>query len=103
MLRVRVDVLDVTHASDDTIGSKFLTSAEVATVFRVRVATVSRWVRQGKLDAVRTPGGRMLFRVTDVDAFIAPRNAPRRSSVRRAIVNRLAREMDELADEPSVR
>lgn len=88
-------MVDVTHNSGDTATARFLTSAEVAALFRVRVATVSRWVRQDKLDAVRTPGGRMLSRATDVDAFTSPRNAPRGSSVRRAIVDRLAREMDE--------
>ena len=81
MPRVRVDAVDVTHNTDDVTPSTLLTSAEVAAVFRVKVATVERWVRQGKLDALRTPGGRMLFRAADVHAFTSPRNAPRGSEV----------------------
>ncbi len=76
---------------------RLLTPAEVAAVFRVSVGTVSRWVREGKLGAVRTPGGRRLFRKEDVDAFTHARAAPRRSSVSRSIVDRLAREMDDTA------
>lgn len=50
-----------------------LTTAEVATTFRVTEATVTAWVREGKLRASRTPGGKSyLFRRSDVDAFLVP-------------------------------
>lgn len=50
-----------------------LTTAEVAEIFRVTEATVTTWVRDGKLKASRTPGGKSyLFRREDVDAFLAP-------------------------------
>lgn len=68
-----------------------LTSAEVAATFGVSLATVARWVRLGKLDTARTPGGRNVFRPEDIDAF-AVRRA--QSSVSRSIVDRLAAELD---------
>lgn len=53
--------------------SELLTTAEVATTFRVTEATVTSWVREGKLRASRTPGGKSyLFRRSDVDAFLVP-------------------------------
>lgn len=39
-------------------GDKWLTSGEVADLFRVDPKTVMRWGGTGKLPAIRTPGGR---------------------------------------------
>lgn len=45
---------------------------EVAALFDVDVETVRVWVREGKLSARRTPGGRDLrFRRVDVEALLA--------------------------------
>lgn len=38
-----------------------LTPGEVAGLFGVRVATVRRWARSGKITAVRTPGNHRRF------------------------------------------
>lgn len=39
--------------------SPFLLTSEVADLFGVDTRTVQRWVRQGKLHPVRTPGGHL--------------------------------------------
>lgn len=54
--------------------SRLLSTAEVARRFQVQPSTVSRWVKNGKLAAVRTPGGTLRFRPADVDAFLVPDN-----------------------------
>lgn len=54
-----------------------LTTAEVAETFRVSEAAVTLWAREGKLIALRTPGGKgYRFRRADVDAFLAPDDEP---------------------------
>ena len=50
---------------------KLLTPGEVAAVFGVDQQTVRRWVRTGKLPAIRTPGGTRRYRASDVAALIA--------------------------------
>lgn len=50
-----------------------LTTAEVAEALRVTEATVTSWVRDRKLSAIRLPGGKgYRFRRSDVDALTAP-------------------------------
>lgn len=48
-----------------------LTAAEVADELRVHVSTVSRWVRDNRIAAIKLPGGHLRFRRADVDALIA--------------------------------
>jgi len=43
-----------------------LSSREVALLFRVCAATVRRWADTGRLEAMRTPGGRWVFPVASV-------------------------------------
>ena len=40
---------------------------EVARIFGVTVATVRRWEREGKIDAVRTPGGQRRFDRAEIE------------------------------------
>jgi excisionase family DNA binding protein len=63
---------DETTKRDDRPKSPdvLLTTAEVAMMFRVDPNTVSRWASQGKLSAIRTPGGHRRFRKTDVDRVL---------------------------------
>lgn len=52
---------------------RLLTSADVAALFNVDLATVARWARDGNLTALRTPGGgrgRWRFRQSDVRALL---------------------------------
>ena len=42
--------------------SEFLSRSDVADLFGVSVSTVTRWARQGLLEAIRTPGGQFRFR-----------------------------------------
>jgi len=44
-----------------------LTTTEVAGIFRVDPRTVMRWVREGKLPVVPTPGGRMRFERAEIE------------------------------------
>ena len=48
-----------------------MTAREVAALFRVDPKSVARWARQGKLTAIRTPGGQLRFRRADVRALLA--------------------------------
>ncbi|MFC6883491.1 helix-turn-helix domain-containing protein [Actinomadura yumaensis] len=57
--------------TDDGHDSPFLTPAEVAVLLRVSPETVSKWAKQGRLDGVRTPGGRWRFRREVIAAFLA--------------------------------
>jgi excisionase family DNA binding protein len=54
-----------------SVPEPLLTAKEVATVFRVDPRTVQRWAKNGDLEAVPTPGGRLKrFRVADVEALL---------------------------------
>lgn len=69
MRNVRTCATNLHMRSDDEL----LTTAEVANRCRVSRMTVSRWVTDGKLHAIRLPGGRSLrFRAADVDAILEP-------------------------------
>jgi excisionase family DNA binding protein len=48
-----------------------LTTAEVATRFRVDSKTVTRWANAGKLESVRTLGGHRRFYASQVRALLA--------------------------------
>ena len=52
--------------NDCALGEKLLTKGEVAQLCRVEIRTVDRWVAAGKIRCYRTPGGRLLFRKSDV-------------------------------------
>ena len=52
--------------NDCAPGEKLLTKGEVAQLCRVEIRTVDRWVAAGKIRCYRTPGGRLLFRKSDV-------------------------------------
>ncbi len=45
-----------------TKRNRYVTTGEVAQVFEVSATAVKKWIQQGKLRAVRTPGGH--FRIT---------------------------------------
>lgn len=49
-----------------------LTADEVGEEFQILAETVRRWAREGRLQAVPLPGGRLIrFRRTDIEAIIA--------------------------------
>jgi excisionase family DNA binding protein len=50
---------------------RLLTPGEVADLFRVEPRTVGRWARDGRLSAVRTPGGHRRYRESAVRALLA--------------------------------
>ncbi|WP_344947249.1 helix-turn-helix domain-containing protein [Actinomadura miaoliensis] len=47
-----------------------LTTAEVATMFRVARSTVSGWAARGLLPSARTPSGRLRFHRADVEVVL---------------------------------
>lgn len=48
-----------------------LTTSEVAVLFRVAPATVSRWAREGRLEYTLTPGRHRRFRESQVRALLS--------------------------------
>ena len=56
---------------EEALRDPLLTSAEVATLFRVSPKTVARWARIGKLAAVWTMGGHRRYRLSDVQRSLA--------------------------------
>ena len=48
----------------------FLTTGDVAVLFRVDPKTVARWAKAGKLESVRTPGGHRRFRRAEIMALL---------------------------------
>lgn len=51
-------------------GDRLLTPGEVAALFRVDSKTPSRWARAGKLGAIRTPGGHLRYRESEIRALL---------------------------------
>jgi excisionase family DNA binding protein len=51
------------------VTARLLTAREVAEMVGVRSAeTVLRWTREGKLPAIRLPGGALRYRESDLEA-----------------------------------
>lgn len=48
-----------------------LTPAEVAAMWRVDVKTVAKWVKAGKITAIRTPGNHRRFFAAEVNALLS--------------------------------
>ncbi len=49
---------------------KMLTTREVAELLQVDLSTVTRWIRYGRLPAIRTPGGQYRVRREDVERLL---------------------------------
>jgi excisionase family DNA binding protein len=47
-----------------------LTTTMVAQAFSVHRQTVGRWVKQGKLTVIRTPGGHRRFRESEIRSLL---------------------------------
>jgi excisionase family DNA binding protein len=50
---------------------EYLTPGEMARLFRVDPKTITRWARQGRLVAVRTPGGHRRYKTSVVKELLA--------------------------------
>ncbi len=48
------------------LAGRLLRTREVARLFQVSERTVAEWARQGRIPAVRTPGGHRLYPAEDV-------------------------------------
>lgn len=61
-------------APDGEPREELVTSAELAAIFGRNTDTVRRWVKTGRIRAIRNPGGGQLrFRLSDVLQDLAPR------------------------------
>lgn len=61
------------------VEDELLTPEEAGAALNVRPRTVRDWQAQGRIDAVRTPGGHRRYRRGDIHALMQER-ADRRSS-----------------------
>lgn len=61
-------------------GEELLKPFEVANLFRVDAKTVSRWQQEGKLSAIRTPGGHRRFRKSEIMAWLTRGDADAQSA-----------------------
>ena len=60
-------------SSSSSAGSaqeNLLTTAEVATLFRVDPKTVTRWAKAGKLTSIRTLGGHRRYKESEVKELL---------------------------------
>lgn len=55
------------------MGERLLTAREVADTFGVSPETVLRWTRDGKLPAIRLPGGAIRYRPAELEEWLAER------------------------------
>lgn len=56
----------LTGTHDETL----FTPADAAALFRVCAKTITRWAKDGKLPAVRTPGGHRRYRAADLRVLL---------------------------------
>lgn len=49
---------------------KMITTTEVAEMFGVSGQTVRRWINDGKLDAIKTPGGKLRVRASNAEKLL---------------------------------
>ncbi|MFB9833806.1 helix-turn-helix domain-containing protein [Actinoallomurus acaciae] len=62
---------DVSPERDDLLKPR-----EVAELFGVRTTTIARWAREGKLTALRTPGGHRRYSRADIRRLVADESRP---------------------------
>lgn len=56
--------------SPELLDGRLLKPGEVADWLRVDSKTVARWAAAGRLPSIRTPGGHLRFRLSDVLAAV---------------------------------
>lgn len=64
----------------NALMERLLMPIEVAHLFRVKVTTVNKWARAGKLPSRWTPGGQRRFRASDVEALLDSSDDPQVTS-----------------------
>ena len=64
-------------STQTTKAEALLTSAEVASMFRVDPKTVARWAKTGKLSSIRTLGGHRRYREAEVRGLLTGIPQPR--------------------------
>jgi excisionase family DNA binding protein len=53
---------------------ELLTISQVAKIFKVRPKTVHTWVSDRRIAAIRTPGGRLRIKQSEVDRLLEARS-----------------------------
>jgi excisionase family DNA binding protein len=67
----------MTSGTSRTTEKRFLTTGDVAALCDVSVGAVKKWIRKGKLDATRTPGGHFRVAADEFERFRAAYRFPR--------------------------
>lgn len=52
------------------VADPLLTPGEAAALFRVDPKSVARWAQEGRIGAIKTPGGHRRFRESEVRALL---------------------------------
>jgi excisionase family DNA binding protein len=60
----------------DSSGEELLRPREVVDIFGVRPSTVAQWAREGRLTALRTPGGHRRYPRSGVENALAAHVTP---------------------------
>lgn len=58
------------HRGKEVSMERLMMADEVCEYLRVSDATLWRWCRDGKVTALRTPGGRLRFRESDIQKVL---------------------------------
>jgi predicted site-specific integrase-resolvase len=65
-------VFDSIHLKHCMSNSEFVTGAKIKQLYGVSTQSLHRWETDGKITAVRTPGGRRLYRMSEVLSLFEP-------------------------------
>ena len=60
----------------EKIGEQLLTVEEVCQYLRITRATVDNWRQAGKLVALKTPGGHLRFRLSEIQRLLKEETLP---------------------------
>lgn len=62
--------------ADEILPDSLLTSYQVGALLQVNPSSINKWVKDGRINAFRTPGGHRRIRAGDLVAFLAQHKMP---------------------------
>lgn len=77
------------------LNDEFMTPREVAGLFGVRTTTVARWVREGVLEALKTPGGHRRYLRSEVTKLCEATDSQHEDPQRKQLEQDMARLYDQ--------
>src|ERR1041384_3525255 len=78
-----------TPKAQEIRADSLLTSYQVGALLQVNPSSVNKWIKDGRIEAFRTPGGHRRIRAADLVAFLRPHNMPVPGSLAAASKRRL--------------